>query len=114
MGNRVLKETICTCEKLEAVSDFAEILFYRLIVNCDDFGRLDGNVRVIRGKAFPLRGEKLSIAAIEAALAELERVRLIETYRVKGKRYVWLCGWEKHQKLKYRKAVYPWKVEARE
>lgn len=113
MGTRMLKETICTCEKLESVCDFAEVLFYRLIVSCDDFGRYTGKARVIKGKLFPLR-DMLSTDAVEAALAELESVGLIETYRVAGERYLWLCGWEKHQKLKYRRAEYPWKGEDEE
>ncbi len=106
MGDRLLKETICQSEELEELCDFAEILFYRLIVSCDDFGRFTANARVIRGRLFPLR-EDLELDTVREALDELERVGLIARYCVGKKGYLRLCSWEKHQSLKFRKAVYP-------
>ena len=42
MPNRILKESICRSEEIDSLSWFEEVLFYRLIVICDDFGRYDG------------------------------------------------------------------------
>ena len=36
MPNRVIKESICTSEQIDALTPFEEITFYRLIVNADD------------------------------------------------------------------------------
>lgn len=45
MGNRILKESICTSENIDALSYFQEVFFYRMIVKCDDFGRVDARPR---------------------------------------------------------------------
>ena len=48
MPNRILKESVCTSDSIDSLSWFEECLFYRLIVNCDDYGRFDGRVAVIK------------------------------------------------------------------
>ena len=55
MPNRILKESVCTSDSIYALTWFEECLFYRLIVNCDDFGRFDGRVAVIKNRLFPLK-----------------------------------------------------------
>ena len=42
MPNRILKESIRTSDTIGELSWFEEVLFYRLIVSCDDYGRFDG------------------------------------------------------------------------
>ena len=37
MPNRIIRESICTSDSVDKLSWFEEVLFYRLIVNCDDF-----------------------------------------------------------------------------
>ena len=53
MPNRILKESICRSEEIDSLSWFEEVLFYRLIVICDDFGRYDGRAKIIKGSCFP-------------------------------------------------------------
>ena len=36
MPNRIIRESICTSDSIDKLSWFEEVLFYRLIVNCDD------------------------------------------------------------------------------
>lgn len=36
MGNRIIKESICSSPTIDQLSWFEEAFFYRLIVNCDD------------------------------------------------------------------------------
>ena len=45
MPNRIIKESICRSEEIDSLSWFEEVLFYRLIVTCDDFGRYDGRAK---------------------------------------------------------------------
>jgi len=47
MPNRIIKESICRSEEIDSLSWFEEVLFYRLIVTCDDFGRYDGRAKII-------------------------------------------------------------------
>lgn len=106
MGNRILKESICTNARLARVSIFGELLFYHLIVSCDDFGRFLADARTIRGIAF-CRRDDVELDMIEAALDELEAQGLIVRYRVKEVCYFYMPGWEEHQKLRFRKEKYP-------
>ncbi len=50
MPNRIIKESICRSEEIDSLSWFEEVLFYRLIVTCDDFGRYDGRAKDNQGK----------------------------------------------------------------
>ncbi len=106
MGNRILKESICHNQRLSLVSAFAETLFYRLIVSCDDYGNFLADPRVIKGYLFPLK-ENVTIDEIDVALEDLHSVGLIRFYPARGEEYLHLPGWEEHQKLKYRTAMYP-------
>ena len=54
MPNRILKESICSSDSINELSWFEECLFYRLIVNCDDYGRFDGRTAIIKNRLFPL------------------------------------------------------------
>jgi len=51
--NRIIKESICTSNEIDALKPEEEILFYRIIVNCDDFGRMDARLPILRAKCFP-------------------------------------------------------------
>lgn len=105
MPNRIIKESICTSEQIDKLSAFAETTFYRLIVNADDFGRMDGRVAVLRARLFPLKDVRTS--QIEDALRELASVELVNTYYVDGKPFVRLSGWDRHQQIRAKKSKYP-------
>ena len=82
---RQLKESICTNEQIDSLTAFEETVFYRLIVNCDDFGRFDGRISVLKGRMFPLKEEKLKLYTLEKAMKSLVRVGLVELYKVEGR-----------------------------
>ena len=105
MPNRILKESICTSDKIQKLSAFAEIFFYRLIVNADDFGRMDGRAAVLRSRLFPLKDVRNT--QIEEALCELASVELVSTYIVDGKPFVRLLAWDRHQQIRAKKSKYP-------
>ena len=105
MPNRILKESICTSDQVSQLSWFEEALFYRLIVNADDYGRFDGRVPIIRSRLFPLKDVRDK--QIEDALEALSSVELVEVYVVDGKPFVRLTGWDKHQTIRAKKSKYP-------
>ena len=43
MPNRIIKESICTSCEIDSLTPEQEVFFYRLIVNCDDYGRMDAS-----------------------------------------------------------------------
>ena len=57
MPNRIIKESICRSDSIDSLSWFEEVLFYRLIVVCDDYGRFDGRPAVVKGSCFPLKDD---------------------------------------------------------
>jgi hypothetical protein len=107
MPNRILKESICTSENLNSLSQDEEVFFYRLMVNCDDFGRLDGRATILRAKCFPLKIDTITDAEIEQWLTSLIEHELIVTYSVNDYRYLSIVTWEDHQQVRAKRSKYP-------
>ncbi len=105
MPNRILKESICRSDSIDLLSWFEEVLFYRLIVNCDDYGRFDGRIAIIKGTCFPLKD--ITNRDIEKALNKLVAVGLVAHYIVEEKPYLQLLAWERHQQIRSKKSKYP-------
>lgn len=105
MPNRIIKESICVSDSIDSLSWFEEVLFYRLIVVCDDYGRFDGRIPIIKGKCFPLKD--LRNGDIEKALDKLSAVGMVEKYEVQGRPYLQLIAWERHQQIRAKKSKYP-------
>ena len=107
MPNRIIKESICTSDSIDSLGWFEEVLFYRLIVNCDDFGRFDGRIAVIKNRLFPLK-ENLTLKNVEAAINKLARTGLISLYYdVDGKPFLLLPTWNEHQNVRAKRSRYP-------
>jgi hypothetical protein len=105
MPNRILKESICTSENIDQLSPIQEIAFYRLMVNCDDFGRMDARPRLLKARLFPLKDmDETDIVSIMQAL---EKADLIVMYLVDGKPYLQMKTWERHQQVRNQKSKFP-------
>lgn len=113
MPNRILRESITTSESLELLSPGAERLFYRLLVKCDDFGRMEARPQVVLAACFPLKAGTLSPDVVEDWLTELEEATdshgdaLIRRYSAKGKIFLHMIKWADHNKLRAKKSKYP-------
>lgn len=105
MPNRILKESIRTSDSISQLNWFEEVLFYRLIVSCDDYGRFDGRIPIIKGTCFPLKD--VTNKDIEKALNKLVAVGLAGHYMVEEKPYLQLLAWERHQTVRAKKSKYP-------
>lgn len=110
MGNRILKQDICMSEEIEQLSWFEEVLFYRLIVNCDDYGCFDRRAKIIKAALFPLK--EVTTKQIDSAVDRLSTVGLVRVYEVQGRPYLQLTTWSKHQRLRNSKHKYPTLEEA--
>ena len=106
MPNRLIKESICTSDSIDQLSWFEEVLFYRLIVNCDDYGRFDGRAAIIKNRLFPLK-ENLTAKAVTAAINKLASAGLVTLYVFEGKPYLYLPTWNEHQSIRAKKSKYP-------
>jgi len=107
MPNRQLKESICTSESLALVSAEAERLFYRIIVNADDYGRYHGNPKVILAECFPLRIGDFTPNDVDVWLTELERVGMIRRYATDKRRYLHVISWREHNTPRAKASKYP-------
>ena len=106
MPNRILKESICTSDTIDQLKWDEEVFFYRLIVNCDDYGRFDGRPAIIKSRLYPLK-MNITLANIEKYLDKLSTVGLVVRYISNGKPTLQLTTWDKHQQVRAKKSKYP-------
>ena len=110
MPNRMIKESICTSEQIDALTPFEETTFYRLMVNADDYGCFDGREKVLAARLYPLK--TINPADMRAAVDRLEAVGLIARYTVEGREYLHFPTWFNHQRLRQTKHKFPPPVDA--
>lgn len=106
MPNRLIKESICYSDTIDKLTWFEEVVFERLIVNCDDYGRFDGRVAIIKSRLFPLKAN-LTEKTLMEAINKLATVGLVILYEYEDKPYLQLTTWEKHQQVRAKKSKYP-------
>lgn len=107
MPNRILHERICVSETVAELSAEEERFFYRLIVQCDDYGRFDGRASVIRARCFALQLDRVSDDDVAGWLARLEEVGLVVTYVVDGRVYLRVTTWERYQQTRAKRSKFP-------
>ncbi len=106
MPNRILKESICYSPSVEGLTWFEEVCFYRLLVQCDDFGRCDARPPFLRAKLFPLR-EDIDSDEVADAMRALSAAGMLEFYEVNDRPYLQIVHWRRHQRVRTRRAKYP-------
>ena len=93
MPTRYLKPGIRDSESIEKLSHIAEILYYRLIVTVDDFGRYDARSSMVKAACFPIK-DSINANKTESLLEELAKHGLIQIYKVENKPYLQMTKWD--------------------
>ena len=106
MPDRIIKESSCTSDTLNQLSDFEERFWWRLTVNCDDYGRCDARPAILKSKLFPLADGKTH-KDMEKALTALASVGLVKVYQVDGRPFLQVVKWDKHQRIRAKRSKYP-------
>lgn len=106
MPNRVIKDSVRQSREIDSLTWFQEVVFYRLIVTVDDFGRYYANPQIIKSELFPTK-EDLAKRDVETALNKLEEVGLIERYEYDGTQYLQFTKWDRHQQRRATKSKFP-------
>ena len=106
MPNRLIKESICTSDKINALSDFHFRLWAHLITYVDDYGRGDARPAIIKGRCFPLRDD-VDASDIAFGLEELANNGCIRLYQVNGEPFLCFPNWNLHQTIRNKKSKYP-------
>jgi hypothetical protein len=109
MPNRILREGICSSDTISSLSGEEEILFYRLLVVCDDFGLMDARIDILKARCFPLkrRGVEVSEKQLQNWLKGLRVAGLIRLYECAGKPYLCVAKWDQHQRIRNARPRYP-------
>ena len=106
MPTRYLKPGVRDSEAIDNLSPQAEILFYRLLVTVDDFGRFDARPAMIKAQCFPIK-DSISISKCKDLLDELSNKGLIYIYEVGGKLTFMMCKWDNVPRAKESKYPAP-------
>ena len=93
---RFIYPQIATSLSIAEVSALAELLFWRLLPQADDQGRLPGDPRQLKAITCPMR-EELSIEKIPEFLDELEKAKLIIHYSNSSTDCIQLAKWWDYQ-----------------
>lgn len=106
MPNRIIKESLCSSEKISSLTDFEFRLWIGLITQADDTGRGDARPAIIKGHIFPLR-DRITVKDISGALHGLAAKGCISLYDIDGRSYFWFPSWAKHQRIRDAKPKFP-------
>ena len=93
MPNRLLRDGICTSELINMLSPEEEVMFYRLLVVCDDYGYADARPAILKAQCFPLK-ESVTLGHIERWLSALAGKGLVARYRKDDKPFLAVSKWE--------------------
>lgn len=88
MPTRVLRDGILTSERVNALSERAELFYRRLMSVVDDYGRFSANLTLLRASCYPLKLDSVKEDSIKKHLAEAEDAGLIVLYTVADKPYL--------------------------
>lgn len=88
MPSRVLRDGILTSERVDALSERAELFYRRLMSVVDDYGRFHANPTLLRSACYPLKVDSVKDDSIKKHLAEASGAGLIVLYTVGGKEYL--------------------------
>jgi hypothetical protein len=75
------------------LSSEEEVMFYRLLVVCDDYGYADARPAILKAQCFPLK-ESVKPADIERWLSALAGKALVARYAKDGKPFLAVNKWE--------------------
>lgn len=106
MPNRIIKESIRTSKKINALNDFQFRLWTYLLTYVDDYGRGSADTEILKGFVFPRRKD-VREQDIEKGLDALERNGSILLYTVAGEPYFCFPAWGKHQRIQTKQSKFP-------
>lgn len=106
MPTRYLKPGVRDSEAIDRLSPLAEVLFYRLLVTVDDYGRFDARPAMVKANCFPIKETVRADDCIEL-LQELVTADLVTLYEVDGKPILQMLKWDNAPRSKESKYPSP-------
>jgi hypothetical protein len=105
MPTRILRDWTDS-ETVNKLDNFSEVVFLRLIMKADDFGRFSGNPKLLRSLLFPLR-DGVKESEIDKALSICEKAGLIVRYIVSGKSLLEIVNFKQRTRARVSKFPAP-------
>lgn len=93
MPTRYLKPGVRDSEIIDSLSPMAEVLFYRLLVTVDDFGRFDARPSMVKSACFPVK-KIVTDDDCNILLMELSEKKLISVYMHESKAFLQFLKWD--------------------
>ncbi len=111
MPNRVVREGLLDSKSVSTMSDAAQILYGRLMLVVDDFGRYEADPALLRVKCFPRLLDRWSVERVRDALQEVSQTPtddgfpVVLVYFHGNKQYLEIANF--NQRLRAKRARYP-------
>jgi hypothetical protein len=106
MPNRVLRDGFVDSAAVSALSDWTHRVYSNLLVRCDDAGRFDGRLEILRSYLFPL-GTNRRVEDFGKSVEELVGLGLVVRYEFRGRFYVQVTKWQRCGNAT--NSRYPWR-----
>jgi hypothetical protein len=94
---RLLSQSISYSESIEWMSEWAQLLFDRIVIHVDDFGRIEAAPAVLKAKTKPLSKRKL--ADFATAVAEMVSVGVVIAYIADDRVLLQVAKHDEHQRI---------------
>ena len=98
MKYHTIKSDIWEDEKLSKLDFVGRLFFIGLISQANDYGKLRGNIQLLKSKIFPYDDGEVKI---EDYIKELVSFGMIESYNVNDEQYLKINNWSKYQKVEH-------------
>ncbi len=114
MPSRWMREGYLSSEKINTLSDGAEVLYVRLLLIVDDYGHYWADPTAVRVGCFPApplgdgSGKRFSTQRTKRLLAELESADLIRFYVYGKRRYLEITNWKNSRPRQPKFPLPPW------
>ena len=94
-NRRMISSSVWGDEKFITFNDVTRLVWFGLITNVDDQGRMQDNPLLIKAKLFP--ADRKSAGSISNAIDQLSDAGMITRYEKEGKSLVQIVNWWDHQ-----------------
>lgn len=102
MPNTLIREGYLDSDKVSALADFDDRVFFRILIAADDAGRTDGRADKLRSVLFPTR-ENVRGADIEKSVSRLIQAGLLSRWAWDGKPVVQVMRWQRRSGAQFSK-----------
>jgi len=103
--NRIIKESICTSRKINELSADEEVFYYRLLVNCDDYGCFFGDPDILVARLFPRK--RIPADKVQRWRDKICKVGLARLYIDNDETYIEVSKWADNQQIRNHKRKFP-------